>query len=149
MIRFSYMEPRFKPEIGIFRLFSVYWMFFVWDGMAQSVDASQRGASGGCMRRAFHAAGWGLEVLPQEFYCKYKLRIGHFWAFFKGTRKKAFRRNWEECFSLPKKGWKCLKGFPGRPVDVTSNVEQTFKWPVIWDALTIRWRHSNDPLYFH
>ena len=86
-------------------------MLFLFTGkffVGQDGTMCRNTVCGGC-RRALHATGGGLGVLPQEIckFCKYKLWEGHFCAISrapgKKRLKKAFHRNWEKKVFAPKK----------------------------------------------
>ena len=115
--------------------------FFLWgqDGMKRC-NVPQCSAQGGC-RRALHATGGGLGVLPQENFANISYEKGILEQFWrpqgKKKAKKGFHRDWwKKGFSLKKKVKKGLKGFPVRPAlnmaCAISNGLGHFIWPWRW-----------------
>ena len=95
-----------------FEAFFYYWQIFVWHRMAQRdamhhyvAPTSLCGACEGCKGLSMPQVGvWGS--CPRNFFCKYKLWEGHFWAILNAPEKKAkkaLRWNWEKSFGVPKK----------------------------------------------
>ena len=104
MIRVSYMEPGFQPEICNFRLFFLTGKFFVG---TRRHDAMQRAAMQHTRRvqEGSPCHRWGSGGPPPGKFCKYKLWEGHFRVILKAPGKKmAFTEIGKKRFQPKKQG---------------------------------------------
>ena len=96
------------------------------------------------VREGFPCHSWGSGGPPREIFCKHKLWEGHFRANLKATGKKrlkkAFYRNWEKRFLLPKKRF---KRFPRGAWYLYCPVVDS-----LWPSDSIWWRKSGSTLAY-
>ena len=95
MIRVSYMEPGFQPEICNFRLFFLTGKFFVG---TRRHEAMQRAAMQRTrrMQEGSPCHRWGSGGPPPGKFCKYKLWEGHFRVILKAPGKKRLKKAFTE-----------------------------------------------------
>ena len=109
--------------------------FYVGQDGAKWCDALQHAVCGG-WGKAPHATGGGLGVLPQKFFCKYKLWDGHFRAISKSPWKSLIRLFTEigkKRFLPQNKVEKGFKGFPGRPEWCVIYITSTHRVLELWE----------------